>query len=39
VMRAKFGVEIAQNSDADGVGHATIVLEGCGETSRQPWFR
>jgi hypothetical protein len=27
VMRAKFTVEIAEDSDADGVAHGLIVLE------------
>ena len=28
VMRAEVGIEVAENSDADGVAHAGIVLEG-----------
>jgi len=28
VVRAEFGVEVAQDSDADGVAHGLIVLEG-----------
>src|ERR1700738_4604 len=28
VVRTKFGIEVSQNSNANGVGHAGIVLEG-----------
>jgi hypothetical protein len=27
-VRTKFGIEVSQNSNANGVGHAGIVLEG-----------
>jgi hypothetical protein len=27
VMRAEFGVEVAQNSDANGLGHQAILIE------------
>jgi hypothetical protein len=28
VVRAEIGIEVAQDSDADGVAHGLIVLEG-----------
>jgi hypothetical protein len=32
VVRAEIGIEVAQNSDADGVAHGLIVLEGASRT-------
>jgi hypothetical protein len=33
VMGAEFGIEVAQNCDADGVAHGLIVLEAVGRSS------
>src|SRR5579864_743060 len=37
VMRAEIGIEITQNSDADGVAHGLIVLEGTWRSARVGW--